>query len=60
MSQNESDGGESKCRERAITRVKRGKGGGKGDFKGHFGGHCDIIKENSRDEMVKETLSFQT
>lgn len=57
VSTNESDGGESKCRKRAIIGINRGKGGGKSESKGHFGAHHDVFRESPRDGIVDTKVS---
>lgn len=57
VSTNESDGGESKCRKRAIIGINRGKGGGKSESRGHFGAHHDVFRESTRDGIVDTKVS---
>lgn len=57
MSTNESDGGESKCRKKAIVGMNGGKGGGNSESKEHFGGHHDVIRESPRDGAANTKVS---
>lgn len=57
VSTNESDGGENKCRKRAIIGMNGGKGGGNSESKEHFGGHHDVNGESPRDRVVNTKVS---